>query len=307
MASYWDAFRQCFFIPKPTLTEKNLPNQAGRVFIVTGGYAGVGKELCNILYQHNGTVYLAGRSQGKADSAIEEIKKNHPSSDGRLEYLHVDLADLTTIKKSAEDFMRREQRLDVLTNKPRAPNRHQRARPLALHRAAHPLLAKTASNSPAGSVRVTWAGSLATQFSPRNGIAWTDSTATTPKTHGDRRTDYAQSKACNALLAQEYAARHGTPNGIASSAWNPGNLASELQRHSTGVEKFFIAFLLHPAVFGAYTELWAGWSEAAGKPENQGKYVVPWGRFGVLRNDLVAGKDQAKLWEWCERESKPYM
>lgn len=76
----------------------------------------MGKELCNILYQHNGTVYLAGRSQGKAESAIEEIKKAHPSSDGRLEFLHVDLADLASIKKSTEDFMKREQRLDVLTN-----------------------------------------------------------------------------------------------------------------------------------------------------------------------------------------------
>jgi len=40
MAAYMDAFRQCFFIGAPTLTEKNLPNQSGRVFIVTGGYAG---------------------------------------------------------------------------------------------------------------------------------------------------------------------------------------------------------------------------------------------------------------------------
>lgn len=40
MAAYMDALRQCFFIGTPTLTEKNLPNQAGRVFIVTGGYAG---------------------------------------------------------------------------------------------------------------------------------------------------------------------------------------------------------------------------------------------------------------------------
>lgn len=79
-------------------------------------FLGVGKELCKILYQHNGTVYLAGRSQSKADSAIEEIKQAHPSSDGRLEFLHVDLADLPTIKKSVEDFMNREQRLDVLTN-----------------------------------------------------------------------------------------------------------------------------------------------------------------------------------------------
>lgn len=40
MAAYMDALRQCFFIGAPILTEKNLPNQSGRVFIVTGGYAG---------------------------------------------------------------------------------------------------------------------------------------------------------------------------------------------------------------------------------------------------------------------------
>jgi hypothetical protein len=40
MSAYWDSIRQCAFIPTPTLTEKNLPNQSGRVFIVTGGYAG---------------------------------------------------------------------------------------------------------------------------------------------------------------------------------------------------------------------------------------------------------------------------
>jgi len=30
--------------------------------------------------------------------------------------LHLDLADMTTIKKSADEFMKKEQRLDVLTN-----------------------------------------------------------------------------------------------------------------------------------------------------------------------------------------------
>ena len=72
--------------------------------------------MCKILYQHNGTVYVAGRSQSKAESAIEEIKQAHPSSDGRLEFLYVDLSDMPTIKKSVDDFMSREQRLDVLTN-----------------------------------------------------------------------------------------------------------------------------------------------------------------------------------------------
>ena len=49
MSIYVDAFKQCFFIPKPTLTEDNLPNQAGRVSIITGGYAGVGKELSKVM------------------------------------------------------------------------------------------------------------------------------------------------------------------------------------------------------------------------------------------------------------------
>lgn len=172
-----------------------------------------------------------------------------------------------------------------------------------------PLLLKTASTSPAGSVRVTWAASLATMFSPTNGLAWSDSTKTTPKLHGDRVTDYAQSKAANVLLSREYAARYGTKagSGIVSNAWNPGNLASELQRHSSAVEKFFIKFLCYEPVFGGYTELFAGWGEEAGRVENEGRYVVPWGRFGVLRADVEGSAEGGKLWEWCERESKAYM
>ena len=54
-----------FFPPTPTLTEANLPSQKGKVFIVTGGASGVGFELCSILYQKGGKVYLAGRSRSK--------------------------------------------------------------------------------------------------------------------------------------------------------------------------------------------------------------------------------------------------
>lgn len=62
-----------------------------------------GKELSKIVYSKNGTVYLAGRSKEKADRAIEEIKQAHPSSDGCLEFLHVDLADLVSILTSSAD------------------------------------------------------------------------------------------------------------------------------------------------------------------------------------------------------------
>lgn len=51
--------------PKPGFTEKNVPtgSQRGRVFIVTGGNAGIGLELTKILYAAGATVYIASRSK----------------------------------------------------------------------------------------------------------------------------------------------------------------------------------------------------------------------------------------------------
>ncbi|KAI5294714.1 hypothetical protein KEM56_005787 [Ascosphaera pollenicola] len=108
--------REGMWLPRPTLTEENLPDQSGKVFIVTGGYSGVGWHLGKILYQRNGVVYIAGRRKDKFEEAVADIKKECPSSTGRLEYLHLDLSDLPTIAKTAQDFMAKEDRLDVLTN-----------------------------------------------------------------------------------------------------------------------------------------------------------------------------------------------
>ena len=87
-----------------------------QVFIVTGGYSGIGLELCRILYNHNAIVYVAGRSQSKATDAISNIKGASPKSSGRLEFLSIDLMDSSTIKSSVETFLAQQDRLDVLVN-----------------------------------------------------------------------------------------------------------------------------------------------------------------------------------------------
>ncbi|XHG03614.1 hypothetical protein AWENTII_006915 [Aspergillus wentii] len=101
---------------KATLTEKNLPDQSGKVFLVTGASGGLGKLLTDILYQHNGKIYLAARSESKTKEAIEEIKAAHPSSKGELIFLNLQLDDLTTIKQTADEFLAKENHLDVLWN-----------------------------------------------------------------------------------------------------------------------------------------------------------------------------------------------
>ncbi|KAH9203132.1 hypothetical protein DL95DRAFT_350146, partial [Leptodontidium sp. 2 PMI_412] len=108
--------RSTIFPNKPTLTEKNLSDQQGKVFLVTGGSGGLGKELISILYQHNAKVYVATRSQAKTDEIIRDIETSYPNSSGELIFLRLVLDDLTTIKRSAEEFLGKESRLDVLWN-----------------------------------------------------------------------------------------------------------------------------------------------------------------------------------------------
>lgn len=105
---------QSFRLPAPTITKENTPNQKGRVHVVTGGYTGVGFELCKILYAQNATLFVAGRSEEKGTKAIEELKKI--KSEGSVEFLKLDLADLTTIKASVAKLSSRTDRIDVLTN-----------------------------------------------------------------------------------------------------------------------------------------------------------------------------------------------
>ncbi len=64
----------------------------------------------------NAKVYIAARSEDKAKAAIEEIKIRVPNSKGQIIFLRLDLGDLTTIKSSAEEFLRGNERLDVLWN-----------------------------------------------------------------------------------------------------------------------------------------------------------------------------------------------
>lgn len=83
---------------------------------MTGSTSGVGKELAKILYSANARVYVAARSTEKAKTAIETIKIECPKSTGELVFLKVDLGDLSTVKASAEEFLSKETRLDVLWN-----------------------------------------------------------------------------------------------------------------------------------------------------------------------------------------------
>ncbi|KAI4215129.1 MAG: hypothetical protein LQ351_002444 [Letrouitia transgressa] len=329
MGNIWS---QSFFIPAPPFTESNLPDQRGKVYIVTGGYTGIGFELCQILYSKNAKVYITGRNEEKATSAIAAIKAANPSAQGDLVFLHLDLADLSSIKPAVDAFNQKEIRLDVLTNNAGVmipPQGSKTAQghelqigtnclgPFLLTKLLLPTLQRTAaSSSPGvGSVRVIWAGSLAIDFmAPENGVDLSEHDGLPVLSTSIEKT-YGMSKAGNVFLAAEAARRYGKhgKHGIISVAFNPGTVKTELQRHCAWYHKAFNWILLYPPIYGAYTQLFSGWSPDITESQN-GAYIVPWGRIGTLRPGLAAGikRNDSKLataesfWEYCERETIPY-
>lgn len=195
---------------------------------MTGSTSGVGRELAGLLYSHNAKVYLAARSVEKGSAAIESIKSEYPSSTGELAFLHLDLDDLTTIKASAEEFLKKEQRLDVLINNagvmiPPSGTKTKQGYELQLGTncvAPHlfsklllPVMIKTAKTSPPGSVRLVDVSSSAAEgFAPTGGI---DMNNLDYKVDKSAWFKYGISKTGNIYHSKEIARRYGS-EGIIS-------------------------------------------------------------------------------------------
>lgn len=315
-----------FFPPSPALTEATVPSQKGRVFIVTGGASGVGFELCRILYQAGGKVYLAGRSEGDANSAMEKIKARPAISPGEIHFLYISLDDLATIKPAVQSFQASESRLDVLFNNAgvsNPPSGSLSAQGYELQMATNclgpylltqlllPILTQTAKSTSTAAVRVVWTSSIAVDLgAPKNGV----NIGELSKPSKNQQENYAVSKTGNWYLASELASKAG-PNGVLSVTANPGNLKTALTRHMPNIVPILAYPLLYEARYGAYTELWAGLSSDL-TIKDGGNYIIPWGRIhSNPRPDLVAalaskengGTGVAKAFvEWCEEQTASF-
>lgn len=60
--------------PKPNFTDQDVLAQNGRVFIVTGGNAGIGYELVKMLYGTGATIYMTSRSNVRAAFTLRRRK-----------------------------------------------------------------------------------------------------------------------------------------------------------------------------------------------------------------------------------------
>lgn len=97
-----------------TWTEADVPDQTGKVVVVTGANSGLGLETSRVLAARGATVIMACRNAQKAQKAAEGIRALRPK--GEVVLMTLDLGDLDSVKAFAAAFKDKYDRLDILVN-----------------------------------------------------------------------------------------------------------------------------------------------------------------------------------------------
>ena len=95
-------------------TPSDIPDQSGRTAVVTGANSGIGFHTARTLAHKGAHVIMACRNPSKAATAREQILDQHPHANCTVGIM--DLADLDSVRRFANDLMKDHERLDLLIN-----------------------------------------------------------------------------------------------------------------------------------------------------------------------------------------------
>ena len=95
-------------------TAASLPNQSGRVAVITGANQGLGLQTARALARHGATVLLACRDLDKAKHAAALIQAEGVSTN--VQAVRLDLASLASVREAATTIRTLSARLDLLIN-----------------------------------------------------------------------------------------------------------------------------------------------------------------------------------------------
>ncbi|KAF2157677.1 NAD(P)-binding protein [Myriangium duriaei CBS 260.36] len=92
---------------------KDIPDLSGKVYVVTGGSAGIGFGICAHLLQHNpAALYLLGKKEEHIQEAEEGLKKFGDTS--KIHSVQIELEDLKQTDQAAKELASKLDRLDGL-------------------------------------------------------------------------------------------------------------------------------------------------------------------------------------------------
>lgn len=218
-------------------TADAIPDQMGKIAVVTGGNSGLGYKTVRELARHGAHVVLACRTPEKGEAARDQILDE--VSDATIEVMELDLADLDSVRGFAAAYRSNETALHILMNNAgvMATPRRTTADEFELqvgtnhlgHFALTGLLLKVLLETPDS--RVVTVSSIAER------MGHVDVDDLMSETSYERWTAYGQSKLANLLFAYELQRRlEAIDARTISVAAHPGFAATDLRSKLMGRE-----------------------------------------------------------------------
>lgn len=295
---------------------KDIPNQSGKLALVTGATGGLGFETALELARAGATVVLTGRNPAKGESALQRIHAQVPAA--RISYENLDLSTLANVEAFANDFSSRHEQLDILVNNAGVmapPKRQTTSEGFELqfgtnylsHFALTARLLPLLIAAPAG--RVVPLASVAARQGKIDFDNLQSERSYSPMT------SYSQTKLACLMFGLELQRRSDANSwGIASITAHPGVARTELvnngmgEASAAGFVRRFLPGLFQPVPQGALPTLFAATDRQA-KP---GGYYGPQGFFEMRgevgeANVPAAALDRtvaARLWDVSQELSR---
>jgi NAD(P)-dependent dehydrogenase (short-subunit alcohol dehydrogenase family) len=289
-----------------------IPDQTGKVVIVTGATSGLGLCCAQTLAARGAGVIMAVRDVAKGSAVVNEIRAGHPGAALRVE--HLDLGSLASIAAFASRMSDTTPRIDVLLNNAGLGMQPQRTltvdgfeQQFGTNHLGH--FALTAQLVPAllraDKPRVVTVSSIAHR---RGAIHWDDPNLAA---HYTGRTAYNQSKLANLMFALELAARAAAQSSrLESLAAHPGLAltgflaATRMPRYKQQVGILASKLIGQSAEAGSWPLLYA----AAMPDAHNGDYWAPDGLLeisgaparGKSWPRALVAEDRARLWSVSE-------
>ena len=279
-------------------TERDVPDQSGRVAIVTGSNTGLGYDNARALAARGAKVVMAVRDTAKGETAAARIRQLTPGAEVTVQKL--DLGSLASVREAAAEIAAAHPRIDLLINNAGVmyPPKSTTSDGFELqfgtnhlgHFALTGLLLKNLL--PVDNSRVVVVASIAHNIKAKidfDDLQW-------EKRSYDKVASYGQSKLANLMFAYDLQRRLAAAGAktIAVAA-HPGVAATELSRHVPGYSLPGVAWLfgkiLNTSEMGALATL-----RAATDPSVKGgQYWGPDG-FREMRGypELATSSEQSR-------------
>lgn len=269
-----------------------------KIVIITGGSSGVGRALAERVMKSGAHLVMLNRDAEKTEAVISNLKAKTKRE--KIDFIQTDFSSIESVKKAAETFKSKYDRLDILVNNAATTNADFlktkdgieltfAVNHLAPFLLTNLLLDTMKNTAPARIINIASNAHIKIDFDNLNG-----------EKKFDPFLAYKYSKMANILFTFELAEKlEGT--GVTVNAVHPGVVNTAIYRQITGIQKLLLKIIL-PFAFTAeksaeYIFPLMGAEEFAAM---SGKFLYKKVPLKVKQKAGIA-EDRKRLWILSER------